>query len=329
MNYNHLYYFYQVIRSGGVANASRRLGISQASLSTQIKAFEESCGGTLYTKDRNTLNLTERGNLIFKFALNMFSSSEELDRRLETEDFSPSQESLRIGVCENIDRPLIMAILKRFFALSQMKPRTRIYIVSGSAQEIVANLRRGDFDVALTDVPNRSDDLKELGRFSMPVGAVFKQYSECFLESEREEVMRGQCGPEAVRKLLENGWAALSTSTRFRRETDRFVEDSGVRESPLIESGIVAIVKQSVMDDVVSTLLPIPYVLREIQRKTILFAAPRNGFWQHEIQLVVRNLVAPALSLERLKQAFDAFVAQVNNEIDDLYWGARGPGEQA
>ncbi|MBS1985194.1 MAG: LysR family transcriptional regulator [Bdellovibrionales bacterium] len=318
MNYNHLYYFYQVIKSGGVASASRRLGISQASLSTQMKVFEEACGGELYTKNRGVLNLSERGQLVFKAALNMFGASEELERRLESEDFSPAQESLRIGVCDDIDRPFIMGILKLFYSLSQTKPRTRVYVVSGSAQEIVAMLRRGDLDVALTDVPNRSEDLSELGKFPMPVAVIFKQHSKYFLESERTEVVRGK-GYPALRKLLTSGWAALASSTRFRRETDRFIEKIGVVETPLIESSIVAIVKQSVVDDVVSSILPIPYVLREIQKQTVRFAGPRKGFWSHEIQLLGRQQSVSVSSLDRVRRAFEGYVKQMNRETDDLY----------
>ena len=55
LNYNHLLYFWSVIREGGVAAAAAGLHITPQTISGQIKLLEEQLGGELFEKQGRRL----------------------------------------------------------------------------------------------------------------------------------------------------------------------------------------------------------------------------------------------------------------------------------
>ncbi len=72
-NYNHLYYFYITFKVGKVTHACKELGISQATLSAQLKTFQEQMGVKLYEKQGKLLCLSGLGTQLFKKCEEMFS----------------------------------------------------------------------------------------------------------------------------------------------------------------------------------------------------------------------------------------------------------------
>lgn len=88
MNFNHLYYFYVTFKNGGVSEATVELGISQATLSAQLKTFQERYGKVIYQKTGRRLTLTPEGLELYERAQTMFYEFEGGDFAVElvTED---------------------------------------------------------------------------------------------------------------------------------------------------------------------------------------------------------------------------------------------------
>lgn len=70
MNVNllHLYYFYQVAKTGSVTNASLALNIQQPALSIMLKKFEVKAGFAVFEKKGRKIQLTEKGRELYSYA---------------------------------------------------------------------------------------------------------------------------------------------------------------------------------------------------------------------------------------------------------------------
>jgi len=78
LNYHHLFYFWTVVREGGIAAASRALGVGRPSISMQVKQLEASLGAPLFARRGRSLELTETGRLVHGYAEEIFRTGREL-----------------------------------------------------------------------------------------------------------------------------------------------------------------------------------------------------------------------------------------------------------
>src|SRR5690242_7798280 len=78
LNYHHLRYFHTVAREGGLRRAAEKLGVSQPSISAQLRLLEESLGEPLFRRTGRALALTDTGRLVFHYAESIFSTGREL-----------------------------------------------------------------------------------------------------------------------------------------------------------------------------------------------------------------------------------------------------------
>jgi len=72
LNYHHLLYFWMVAREGSIARASRQLRLAQPTISGQLRALEESLGEKLFAKSGRNLALTEVGQVVYRYAEEIF-----------------------------------------------------------------------------------------------------------------------------------------------------------------------------------------------------------------------------------------------------------------
>ena len=58
LNYHHLYYFWVVAHEGSIAGATRKLHLTQPTISSQLRQLEDSFGEKLFEKSGRGLVLT-------------------------------------------------------------------------------------------------------------------------------------------------------------------------------------------------------------------------------------------------------------------------------
>lgn len=66
LNFNHLYYFHIVASEGSFASASEILGVTQPTISEQVKTLERALGEVLFERLPTGLRLTEPGARMFE-----------------------------------------------------------------------------------------------------------------------------------------------------------------------------------------------------------------------------------------------------------------------
>ncbi|WP_421158104.1 LysR family transcriptional regulator, partial [Aeromonas dhakensis] len=78
LNYNHLYYFWMTQKKGSVTQAAEALFLTPQTVTGQIKLLEQRLGGKLLIRKGRSLEATELGQLVFRYADKMFSLSYEM-----------------------------------------------------------------------------------------------------------------------------------------------------------------------------------------------------------------------------------------------------------
>lgn len=146
LNYNHLYYFHVTAVEGTVAAAAQRLGVTQPTVSEQLKALERTLGVALFERTPTGLRLTAAGRLAFEHTAVMFRASERL---VESMGYAPSNmpRTLRIGIGSATARTTAIDFFLPLLAIERCVP----WIRSGDALELLRALRDRDLELVLSE----------------------------------------------------------------------------------------------------------------------------------------------------------------------------------
>jgi LysR family transcriptional activator of nhaA len=149
LNYQHLLYFWSVVRTGSVTAAAGELALSAPTVSAQLRTLEERLGEKLLTKSGRRLVPTEVGRVVFTFAEQIFSVGQELLDALEQR---PSQKPLRftVGIDDVVPKEIAHRLLDPAMRLGQP---VRIRCREGTLERLVASLAMHELDVVISDAP--------------------------------------------------------------------------------------------------------------------------------------------------------------------------------
>lgn len=156
LNYHHLQYFRAIVREGGVTAASRVLGLTQSTLSAQLKSLEECLGAKLFEREGRKLKLTDAGSVALEYAEEIFRNGEELaawfskggetiPRRVSIGALTPISKNLQYEMIH----PIIMA------------GECEVLMVEGEQADLIDRLRRHEIELVLTNLPATGADMKE------------------------------------------------------------------------------------------------------------------------------------------------------------------------
>lgn len=146
LNYNHLYYFHVAAVEGSVAAAAVRLGVTQPTVSEQVRALERALGVTLFERLPTGLKLTEAGRLAFEHTQVMFRAGEHLAESLG-QDPHDVPKSLRVGISGSVARTTSTDFLMPLLSIEECAPSIRV----GDTVELLRDLRGSELDLVLCE----------------------------------------------------------------------------------------------------------------------------------------------------------------------------------
>lgn len=79
MELNYLRVFYEVAKSGKFSESAKKLNISQSALSRSVSLLEESEGVVLFDRSKNGVQLTPKGNEVFRLCEKLFHTEKEIE----------------------------------------------------------------------------------------------------------------------------------------------------------------------------------------------------------------------------------------------------------
>lgn len=171
MELRHLKYFVMVARTLNFSEASRRLYITQGTLSQQIQQLEGEIGAQLFDRTRHSVILTEAGEELLPLAIQTIEYSEICHNRIKDLKGALTG-TLRIGTTTSFSA-LLTDTVRRFV---KEHPGVRLTILSESATEIINMLRDKELDVALAFKPAVAyEELESETLFKNSLSAVMRK----------------------------------------------------------------------------------------------------------------------------------------------------------
>jgi len=111
LNYNQLYYFFQIAETGSIVLASKKVLISSPALSMQLKELEETLGTPLFDRVGKKLVLTEAGMIVHEYARDIFKLGFELRDTLADRNQDKARAKIEIGCQDSIPKKVAEELL--------------------------------------------------------------------------------------------------------------------------------------------------------------------------------------------------------------------------
>ena len=116
LNYQHLLYFWTVVRTGSLTRASEELALSPPTISAQLRTLEARLGERLFRKSGRNLIPTEVGRLVFGYADEIFALGRDL---VDALDHRPTTRPLRFvaGIDDVVPKEIAQRLLRPALAI--------------------------------------------------------------------------------------------------------------------------------------------------------------------------------------------------------------------
>lgn len=149
LNYNHLRYFREVARAGGIAPASESLHLTPQTISGQISAFEAVLGYQLFARVGRRLELNDAGRTVLGYADEIFSLGNELEGVLRDPSLGRPRQ-LRVGIADAVPKVVAYRMLEPAMQSAQS---LRIECREGKLRDLLAELAVHRIDIVIADSP--------------------------------------------------------------------------------------------------------------------------------------------------------------------------------
>ncbi len=215
LNFNHLYYFHVTAAEGSIKAAAERLGVTQPTVSEQLRMLERSLGVELFERTPTGLKLTLAGREASEHAAAMFVAGERLVKALGRSAEPPAL-ALRVGVSASMARTVAADFLMPVLTVEKCRPS----IHTGEFNEMLRDLRSRDLDLMIGE-----SEPAELARAGLAVELI--------------------CRPPLVAVVLpdiepRDDWKNLSlleyrTSSVYHWEVETYLHTHGLRPNVMGE----------------------------------------------------------------------------------------------
>jgi LysR family transcriptional regulator, transcriptional activator of nhaA len=149
LNYHHLFYFWSVAREGGVTRAAERLGVSEPTISTQVRALEKAIGEQLFARRGRNLVLTDVGQIAARYAEEIFGLGQEFIEAVGSGTTGRSMR-FRVGIADGVPKLVAFRLLQPALEL----PEPMLLSCQDDAPDrLLAALATHAIDLIITDSP--------------------------------------------------------------------------------------------------------------------------------------------------------------------------------
>jgi LysR family transcriptional activator of nhaA len=144
LNFNHVYYFHVAASEGSVARAAEQLGVTQPTVSEQIRQLEKTLGVSLFDRTTTGLRLTHAGRQAYEHTTAMFRAGARLIEALGPGDGSIPA-TLRVGISAAVSRSVATDFLMPVLRFDECVPSMQ----TGDLADLVRSLRAHDLDLVI------------------------------------------------------------------------------------------------------------------------------------------------------------------------------------
>jgi LysR family transcriptional regulator, transcriptional activator of nhaA len=216
LNYHHLLYFWTVAKEGSISRACEPLGLTEPTISSQIKRLEQRLGAKLFRRRGRNLVLTETGKVAFDYAEEIFGLGREL---LDVLAGRRGDRPLRftVGLPDALPKLVVYRILEPVAALPEP---VQLVCVEGKLDALFTDLAEHRLDLLIADTP-----------LGPPIAArAFNHLlGECSITVFGVAALAKQFAGRFPRSLDEAPMLLPTSNTVLRRSLDQWFDSENIR----------------------------------------------------------------------------------------------------
>ncbi|MBC8080695.1 MAG: LysR family transcriptional regulator [Gorillibacterium sp.] len=287
MDFRLLEYFVTVCTELHFTKAAEKLGISQPTLSQQIRLLEQRVGAPLFRRIGKKIFLTEAGCILRRHAANVFHELEQAQAAID-ELNGLHRGRLRIGCSGN---HLLTTAIMTFHSLY---PGIELSVVELATDETRHGLLHHELDLGVVFLPLHDEHLENIPLYKETLELVtgpelsVPQTSEGFVRME-----------DVVKLPL----ILLQKKFYVRQMFDRCLEESGFEAKPSIELSTLEALRQMAANGVGAAVLPGSYsksledtrlrqmpIVDPVPEQSVGIVYHRDTYLDQSVQTFIRHL---------------------------------------
>ncbi|MCU0618359.1 MAG: LysR family transcriptional regulator [Gemmatimonadaceae bacterium] len=149
LNYHHLHLFRTVARAGSLARAAAELGLTEPTISTQVKALERHVGQPLFERVGRRLVLTAAGSTALRYADDIFALGDELQQALAGAQPGGPRRFI-VGIADVVPKLIAHRLLEPALAIDEP---IHLVCTDDTPERLLAGLAVHALDLVITDAP--------------------------------------------------------------------------------------------------------------------------------------------------------------------------------
>ncbi|MBP1964760.1 LysR family transcriptional regulator [Paenibacillus aceris] len=295
MDYRLLEYFLAVCEELHFTKAAEKLGISQPTLSQQIRALEQRIGSPLFQRLGKKVYVTEAGEILLKHSRNIFHELEQAQAAFN-EIQGMQRGRLRIGCSGN---HLLTETMMAFHALY---PKIELSVAELATEETIEGLLNNQLDLGVVFLPEADDQLVRIPLYKEKL---------LFVVSSNHSL----AGSEAIRleDLVQLPVAMLPKKFYVRHMIEACCEQSDLVCKPILELSTLESLLQMAKNNVGGAVLPGSY-MEHIQSSDIRCIPIVDPVPQKDVGIVYRkDMFLCQTTKTFMKQVMHQFLGENNN----------------
>lgn len=295
VDYRLLVYFLAVCEDLHFTKAAEKLGISQPTLSQQIRLLEDRVGSPLFQRIGKKIYVTEAGEILRTHSRNIFHELEQAQMAMN-ELQGMQRGRLRIGCSGN---HLLTATIIAFHA---KYPKIELSVMELATEETKVKLLNNQLDVGVVFLPEEDEQLQCIPLYEEKLQLVVSSQHPLAVEQVKEI---------RLAEVTAISIAMLQQKFYVRQMMDECCAQMGLAWKPIVEMSTLESLLQMAKNHVCGAILPQSYVesmgaqMREQQLCAIPIIDPVP---QKEVGIVYRKDMF-------LCKTMDTFVQQVIQEF--------------
>lgn len=294
MNFRQLRYFVAAFEEGGFSAAALKENCSQPALSAQIKSLEQHLGSSLFRRTASGVVPTIAGEKFYEMAINILKSVATAEIKMR-ETAKTVTGVVRAGLVPSVARGLVPNLLAGFL---NDYPEIRLSIIQGYSATLTHSVAARDLDFAFVIEPPEITGL-EMTTIS---------HEDIVLVSGKSSDME----PWAPINLAQHSPLKLVMPTihnSLGQSLRQLVQLGQIRAEQILEIDAMSATIDFVRSGHWATILPATAILRDIERKDLIFNPISNPVIHSDFFLVHRTR-------QPLSPASRIFVATVREAIE-------------
>lgn len=189
MNLRALRYFTALAEHRHFRRAAETCGVSQPTLSSQVKRLEEELGVQLLERSSRRVMLTPIGEEILERAYRLLAEADAITEAAKLNN-DPALGAFRLGIIPSLGPYLLPHVIPQ---IRQHFPSLLLRLVESRGPDLLQQLDHGDLDAAIMALPIEDDQVRWVALFeepfvlAMPEGHVLASHQSIKMEQLRDQ----------------------------------------------------------------------------------------------------------------------------------------------